>query len=460
MARDLTTTELTRRAAMGAIGAGAAAFAIFGPRAGKQRTDGRLVLDYWEKWTGHEGRAMQKVVDEFNASQDRLYVRYFALAGIDEKAQISIAGGSPPDVIGLWNYNVPAFAESSAILCLDDLAPKFGVRLQNYAIGMQPVMTFKGKLWATVNTGGTLALYYNKTMFREAGLDADKPPRTIEELDQANRRITRIEGGRIVRMGFHHREPGWWPFIWGYQFGGSLYDEANDRSLAASPENVDAFRWVQSYPREYGLERVNEFRSGFGNYDSPLNPFLSGHLAMVIQGPWLANVIQVYGKDLDYGVAPFPVPERIYDPAGPVGLVDTDILAIPRGARHPEASMEFIAYTQRPANVEFLSTVHCKGSPLATSSEAFLSRHPNRGIRVFDAIAKSPGSYRCPATRTWAHMKDEFVKVLDRTWNLQGTPESLLAESQARSQQILDQAAAARRRRTAWNGRAERSETA
>jgi multiple sugar transport system substrate-binding protein len=440
--------DLTRREAVTALlGAGAAAFALFGPRARYDIPPGRLVLDYWEKWTGHEGRAMQTVVDAFNRSQDRLWVRYFALAGIDEKAQISIAGGAPPDIVGLWNYNVPAFAETSAIVPLDDLAPKFGVRLENYAIGMQPVMTFKGRLWATVNTGGTLALYYNKSMFREAGLDPEAPPRTIEELDQANRRITRAEAGRITRMGFHHREPGWWPFIWGYQFGGSLYDEATDRSLAASPENIRGFEWVQSYPREFGLERVNEFRAGFGNYDSALNPFLSGHLAMVIQGPWLANVIQVYGKDLDYGVTPFPVPEYILDPAAPRGLVDTDILAIPRGAPHPEASMEFIAYTQRQDNVEALSTVHCKASPLAQSSQAFLANHPNRGIRVFDAIAKSPRSYRCPATRTWAHMKDEFVKVLDRAWNLQDSPANLLAVSQARSQQILDQAAEARRRR-------------
>src|SRR5512140_541718 len=120
--------DLNRRIALGVIAAAGAGFALFGPRAGKERSDGRLVLDYWEKWTGHEGRAMQKVVADFNASQKRLVVRYFATAGIDEKAQISIAGGAPPDILGLWNYNVPAFAESGAITPLDDLAPKFGVR--------------------------------------------------------------------------------------------------------------------------------------------------------------------------------------------------------------------------------------------------------------------------------------------------------------------------------------------
>ena len=44
---------------------------------GTRRNDiptGRIVLDYWEKWTGHEAAAMQTVVDAFNASQDRWWV--------------------------------------------------------------------------------------------------------------------------------------------------------------------------------------------------------------------------------------------------------------------------------------------------------------------------------------------------------------------------------------------------
>ncbi len=442
-----TASSMTRRAALGTIAAAGAGFALFGPRAGKERTDGRLVLDYWEKWTGQEGRAMQKVVGDFNASQDRLFVRYFATAGIDEKAQISIAGGAPPDILGLWNYNVPAFAETEAILPLDDLTAKVGVRLESYAQGMRPVMTHRGKMWATINTGGTLAMYCHRAMFREAGLDPDRPPQTIGELDECNRRITRVESGRITKMGFHHREPGWWPFIWGYQFGGNLYDETSNRSLVASTENTAAYAWVQSYPKEFGLQAVNQFRSGFGNYDSALNPFLAGQLAMVIQGPWLANVIKAFAPGLDYSVVPFPVADTLLDPAAPLGLVDTDILVIPRGVRHPEASMEFIAYTQRQDVVEYLSTVHCKGSPLAMSSERFLAEHPNRGIRVFDAIAKSPRAYRCPATRTWAQMKDEFSKVLDRAWNLDSTPAALLQSAQSSTQAMLDQASEASRRR-------------
>ena len=449
--REAPSTPLrtwSRRAALIGLAGSGLSFALFGPRPAKERTDGRIVLDYWEKWTGLEGRAMQQIVADFNASQDRIFVRYFATAGIDEKSQIAIAGGSPPDILGLWNYNLPAFAEPGAILPLDDLGPRFNVTPSIYTPGMAEATTHKGRHYAAVNTGGTVALYYNKAHFREVGLP---PPRTIEELDAANRAHTRLERGRITRMGFHHREPGWWVFLWGYMFGGSLYDPAANRATLATPENIQGYEWVRSYPREFGLQRVNDFRSTFGNYDSPLNPFLSGKLSMVIQGPWLANMINLYAPSLEYGVVPLPVAQSIHQPQAPIGLVDTDILVIPRGVRHPEASMEFIAYTQQQPITEQLATVHCKPSPLATSSEGFTANHPNTGVKVFDDIARSPRAFLVPKTRAWIQVRDELIWVFDQSWNDKGEPKDLLAAAQQRIQRALD-AFADRERRLRASG--------
>ncbi len=438
---------IARRTAIGGMAAAGLGFIAFGPRGSKERSDGRLVLDYWEKWTGLEGRAMKHVVDRFNDSQSRIFVRYFSTAGIDEKAQITIAGGAPPDILGLWNYNIPGFADTGAIIPLDELGAKFGVGPQIYAPGFAPVTVHKGRFYAAVNTGGTIGMYYNKAHFREVGLDPERPPRTISELDACNRRLQLKRGDRIERMGFHHREPGWWVFIWGYFFGGSLYDEGTDRVTLAMPENIAGYEWVASYPKEFGLKALNDFRSTFGNYDSALNPFIEGRLSMVMQGPWLANMINMYNPGLDYGVAPFPVGDGLYDADAPIGLVDCDVLVIPRDVKNPEASMEFIAYTQRPEVVEYLATVHCKGSPLKTSSEGFLANHPNRGVRVFDAIAKSPQSFRVPSTRAWLQVRDELIWVFDQSWNAQGEPRDLLAAAQIKTQAVLDRFANAERRR-------------
>lgn len=453
--RSLSSGAIARRTALSAMGAAGLGFALFGPRGTPTNSGNRLVLDYWEKWTSNEGEAMQSVVDAFNASQDRIFVRYIAIAGIDEKSQIAIAGGAPPDILGLWNWNIPAFAETGAIQPLDELGASFGVSPAIYSPGMAAVTTHKSRFYGAVNTGGTIALYYNKAHFREVGLDPEQPPRTIEELDEANRRLLKKNNaGDITRMGFHHREPGWWLFIWGYSFGGTLYDENADRALLDTPPIVAGYEWVRSYPREFGVNRLNEFRSSFGAYDTAQNAFLSGKISMVLQGPWLVNLMRKFNDgvllpEMDYGVAPFPVAASVYDPARPIALVDSDVLVIPRGVKNPEASMEFIAYTQRQEVVEFLSTVHCKPSPLKQSSEKFLANHPNTGVRVFDALAKSPRSFRAPYTRGWPQIRDSLIWVFDESWNLKREPAVLLEEANQKTQGALDRFALATQRRAA-----------
>lgn len=457
-------SSMSRRTALTAMIAGGLGFAAFGPRGAKQIADGRIVLDYWEKWTGHEARAMQKIVDRYNDSQSRIRVRYLTTAGIDQKALISIAAGDPPDLVGLWNYNVPQYAETGAILPLDELDVKGEVRPERYAQGFRPVLmhpdphTKKNRQWAVVNTGGVLALYYNKQIFREAGLDPEHPPLSLEEMEAANRKLMKRAGpgtsSALERAGFLHIEPGWWSWIWGYSFGGKLYDAENDRSLAASAENIAGFDWVQRTSEEHGVDATKTFKAGFGNYDSPLNAFLTGKLAMVIQGPWLANVITAHGpKDaqgrpmLDYGVIPMPVIQSQLDPNHPVGLIDCDIMVIPRGVKHPEACMEFMAYLQRQENVETMALAHYKNSPLAVSSKAFLENHPNRGIRTFDAIAQSDRTYMVPRTRAWPQIKDELDAGLQRIWSLERPAKEELALIQRRSQDYLDTVEAQRTQR-------------
>ena len=109
--------------------------------------------------------------------------------------------------------------------------------------------------------------------------------------------------------------------------------------------------------------------------------------------------------------------------------------------------MEFIAYTQRQEVVESLSTVHCKNSPLAVSSARFLSDHPNRGVRVHDALAKSTKAFLCPKTRTWLQFKEEFEAAAENIWALRAPAATELRSLEQRTQAILDHATDQRRRR-------------
>ena len=67
------TKTITRRAALGTFAAAGAGYVAFGPKRSSSRREGnRVVLDYWEKWTGHEAAAMKEVVEAFNQSQNAI----------------------------------------------------------------------------------------------------------------------------------------------------------------------------------------------------------------------------------------------------------------------------------------------------------------------------------------------------------------------------------------------------
>lgn len=452
-----TPGDISRRAALGVLAAGSAGFALFGPRSERDAiaSRGRLVLDYWEKWTGLEGQAMQKIVDAFNASQDKIFVRYLITNSIHQKALVSILGGAPPDIVGLYAFNVPSYAEANAILPLDDLAASHGLHISDFARGLHQIMQHDGRWAAIINTCGTLALYWNRAIFREcasalraAGVDPDLGPQSIEQLDAAHLATTLVKGnapigkGPLERAGFLHMEPGWWSWIWGQPFGGSIMTAGN--ATCGSPQFIQGYQWAQSYTRTLGIDYEETFRSGFGPYGTPQCAFLTGKVAMCVQGPWMANLINQYTPDLDYGVVPIPMTQALADPAQPLAVIDTDVLMIPRGCKNPEASMQFIAYTQRPENVEALALAHCKGSPLVRVSESFYAKHKNRGVRLHTALASSPRAFIPPPIPEWPEWKDVFDTAMQDLWKLTDEVPRRMAFVQKRGQALLDEAAARR----------------
>ena len=85
-------------------------------------TNGRVEISYWEKWSGFEDDAMQAVVDDFNNSQNRIFVRKLTGIGeIERKLMLATAGGDPPDVAGIWPATITGFSEKGALTPLDKM---------------------------------------------------------------------------------------------------------------------------------------------------------------------------------------------------------------------------------------------------------------------------------------------------------------------------------------------------
>jgi len=360
-----------------------------GCSAGKPKGQAPVVLEYWEKWTGFEREAMARLVDEFNSSQNRIFVRFLSVSRIDQKMMLATAGGVPPDVVGLWDVNLPSYAENNALLPLDRLAREAGLREKDYLPVFWKLCHYRGHQWALPSTPSVVALHWNKKMFREAGLDPERPPRTLAELESFNEKITRKNSdGSLAQIGHMPQEPGWWMPDFPSWFGGASWD-GGPHLLLDSPSNRAFFQWLQSYPARFGGSELFKLRGGFGTFASPDNPFFQGKVAMILQGVWMDNFIRQYAPEgFSYGVAPFP--ESTPHPEAPLTIAQTDILVIPTGTRHPREAMEFISFVQQQKHMESLCMAQRKLSPLAKVSDDFYRRHPHPYLREFQRLSQSP----------------------------------------------------------------------
>jgi len=214
-------------------------------------------------------------------------------------------------------------------------------------------------------------------------------------------------------MGFLPTEPGWWNSTWGYFFGGSLYDETTGKVTPDAPANIKAILWIKRYAEKYGRDKLLQFRSGFGNFDSPNNAFIEGKVSMEIQGVWFPNFIRRHRPQLSFGVAPFPTAQGV---AGPISFLDSDEIAIPRGCKHPEAAWKFVLYTQQ-RGLEILCRLQGKHTPIKQPSPLFRQGHPNLELSVFEQVAASPHSFILPQMDVWQEYNDELTRAFDHIWN-------------------------------------------
>jgi ABC-type glycerol-3-phosphate transport system substrate-binding protein len=400
--------------------------------------DSRIHLKYWAVWSGFELETMRDVVSLFNQSQDKIWVDLLSISQLERKLLVATSGGNPPDIASLSHEFLPDFSQKNALIPLDGFLARSGISRDDFIPVYWDQCLHEGYTWAVPIMGAAMALHYNRAHFREAGLDPDKPPVTFDELRDCSEKINLLKDGQYERIAFMPSVsiPDWWPFAWPWFFGGDLWNGV-DRLTLTDPVCIEAYQWVADYVTRLGAKRIQNLRAGFGNlFASPQNPFLAGKLTMLFQGSWMANFVDKYAPELDFGVAPMCVKSPdLYGTA----LVEADAMFIPKGTRYPEASFEFLKFViSQKANEQLCLGFRCISTRKARS-EAFLEKHPNPNFHKFDELVKGNKTHFSPKMSMWYEMMDEMGVVFDQVWLHEKTPLQALTDAQNRLQPRLDQ---------------------
>jgi multiple sugar transport system substrate-binding protein len=308
-----------------------------------QKYPERTPVRFWHMWTSEWKGVVDRIVDEFNESQDRYEVIPLSVPidGADPKFLLSVTGGDPPDVMCQWNQVIPKWADAGLILPLNELMTEEdwqSVQRNAYPVALRIGMYGDNLYGLTVGLD-VYACYGRVADLREAGLDPERPPQTLDELIRWGDQLNQFTPDRkLARVGFLPR--GF--YIYAPVFGGGFFDWNTHEVLVNTPANLRALTFLQESRAKLGIANVLRYESGHAIGDGGVTwPFISGFYSITVDGQWRVEQIAKYAPELEFVTFPVPPPDGGRKLAG---WANGNFMVIPKGAKEVQGAWEFIKF--------------------------------------------------------------------------------------------------------------------
>jgi len=395
--------------------------------------DGRVIIAYWDRSQGFEHEERNVLIEEYNRTQgveDGVFVRTLSIGWRIEKLLTAISSGAPPDLCSMEAQSMATLGYQG---CFEDLTDWMTEHPYLHPDRFLPttlnVVTINDRIYGIPTMTDSYCLVWNKALFRRAGLDPERPPETIEELQEYAVKLTALDEDRVSTIGFLPWIPWDMSYMWGSMFGADWYDPETDEFIPDPGPVVEAFRWQASWQRDpndpnppaHSLHRsqIDTFfagSAGGGGYQSAQNPFYSGRVAMTLEGEWQVTFIPRFAPDLDWGVAPMPQPEGVLPRSFTPGAV---LDAIPVGSPNPEAAKKFLDwfYSPRPDGSpspasDYNKAIHNIPCRIDEAMEDRFLNDPKFGVFVAALLEREPHSY--PITPASRFFSDRVSQTRER----------------------------------------------
>jgi len=345
------------------------------------------VMQAWERSGGNKPMVDLLACAWNTANPTRpINLTYITHEQMVPKIAQAIASGDVPDLMGMDLIYAPQFASAGQLEDVTDLIGS-DPALQTASPGHIAVATWNSHLYGVPLYADVSVLFWNKDLFRQAGLDPNTPPTNLSELHDMAAKITALGNGN-----YGYYLPGncagcniftFAPLIWA---SGGKIEPAQCGDMPLVGDNIKTvLQWARTMHQEGQIDPAAQAENGA----TFANVFGSGKVGIMGTGNFNVVLAKQQNPNIDLGVALIPGLQ-----SGQVAsFAGGDIVAIPKGSRRIKDAVDFEKFILSPTSqIE----VYSKAGNMTTRADQAETCTPERthSMRIW------PGLFRCLRRRT------------------------------------------------------------
>ncbi|MFC8129901.1 ABC transporter substrate-binding protein [Streptomyces sp. NPDC057302] len=360
-----------------------------------------VTLKFWHGWsTPGEVKAVNDSIDRFEKLHPNIKVKATGNVSDETVNQALRAGGDKaPDVVSSFTTNnVGQYCDSGMWADLDPFMAKTGLdKRKVFPKTLLDYTSYRGNQCALPLLADAFGMYYNKDAYKKAGIE--RPPRTMSEFKEVSKKLTIRSGrnsykqvGYLPNFRFYQNSPDRLFAQWGPRY----FDAKGDSRLADDPSTYKFFKTARQLAAvQGGFDDLERFRLTFGDEMSNQNAFLTGKVAMHLDGEWRGLMLDEAKAKFDWGVAPLPVPDDQADTYGR-GFITGTVAGIAHSSKHQNAAWELVRFLTADTKqvVNFANAIHNVPSTFAALKSPDLDADPT--FRTFFGILQNKHSKALP----------------------------------------------------------------
>ncbi len=240
---------------------------------------GTITVAIWDN--GQKAGLDQIIADYTAATGNKAEIQVITWDQYWTLLEAGASGGDMPDVFWMHSNEVQKYMENDILMDLTDrIASSEKLEMDKFPEDIKNLYSWNGKTYAIPKDVDTIALFYNKTMFDEAGLSYPDDSWTWDDFYDAAVKLTKEDGSQYgTAMNPSNEQDGWMNII--YSMGGKVLTDDKKASGFDDPNTIKAMEFVQKLvdnvmpPATVMAETGTDVLLG------------SGKIAMLSQGSWM-----------------------------------------------------------------------------------------------------------------------------------------------------------------------------